>query len=133
LPLSKSQRSPLVSRGAGTGVLEVDGERLKARVFRWVLILGLLASLAPTCRATCPSIRMIALEEARSGRSPDLGAGRLLLGAAAVRQRLSGTGLYVAASSGVLLRSPRRLAEPEAPRQLGGGDPGRVRVLTPQC
>ena len=108
------------------------GEAVRFRAFRWVLVGGLLASLAANLPGHLSMDSVIALEEARTGVrqtwAPAAFSGVLRL----FDTLLSGTGLYVAAVSGVLFAGLMTLPSLRPRTSWGAVALAALVVLTPQ-
>jgi hypothetical protein len=84
---------------------EGPGEALKGGAYRLVLVAGLMASLAANLPGHLSADSVIALEEARSGVRQTWAPAAFSAVLRIFDTLLSGTGLYVAASTGVLFAS----------------------------
>ncbi|MDB5442182.1 MAG: hypothetical protein JWP73_558, partial [Phenylobacterium sp.] len=109
-----------------------EGEALKARVFRWVLILGLLASLAANLPGHMSVDSVIALDEARTGVRQTWAPAAFSWVLRRFDHLLSGTGLYVAASSGLLFAALMSLPSLRRRASWAAAGLAVLVVLTPQ-
>jgi hypothetical protein len=116
----------------GAGLQDGEGEALKARVFRWVLILGLLASLAANLPGHMSVDSVIALDEARTGVRQTWAPAAFSWILRRFDHLLSGTGLYVTASSGLLFIALMSLPSLRRRASWAAAGLAVLVVLTPQ-